>query len=431
VERAKHPLPEPVVPSRRPNETPQALSQCRSSHQEKLSFLEEKDWDPQKTYDDRFHYLIEWKLRLNRKAVTTQSEPNVAVSLGCYWRLVLRNRLRQAVCRQFSDSQRVRHNDTTVAVSVTERSERYLTMEFDGTEIDWVVADKRLLDWSPYFQKGKRLRVNISFNFVEPNSESASRSARRGDKRGSTSASSRMLAERDRQLETEREVTGRQPIWKDVYAFMRCPKTSCDSAPHCWIDSDGKHYRMNAKHLQTLVEHVAQHRMLETHNDVPRDLQEKLITEDRDRRTKQAPKFGPSLPPINIVLPDHPQQSSQYVSEQGLVTSGHPSDAAKPMGLEISGFLDDALRDYAAWQQSRVRDPVRKAEIGKALDVLLQHNFDLGLIFEDQNPDFLVQAGVLLGTARRFCCREDILNFNGMNKRPRLDLEDRDHEDRN
>jgi hypothetical protein len=63
--------------------------------------------------------------------------------------------------------------------------------------------------------------------------------------------------------------------------------------------------------------------------------------------------------------------------------------------------------------------------------VLLKHGFDLGLIFEDQNPDFLVQAGVLLGTARRFCCREDILNFNSRNKRPRLDLEDRDHEDRN
>jgi len=47
--------------------------------------------------------------------------------------------------------------------------------------------------------------------------------------------------------------------------------------------------------------------------------------------------------------------------------------------IEISGFLVDALWDYAAWQQSRVWDSVRKAEIGKALDVLLQHNFDPGL----------------------------------------------------
>jgi hypothetical protein len=37
------PLPEPIVPSKGTNETPQALSQYPSSHQEKLSFLEEKD----------------------------------------------------------------------------------------------------------------------------------------------------------------------------------------------------------------------------------------------------------------------------------------------------------------------------------------------------------------------------------------------------
>jgi hypothetical protein len=43
----------------------------------------------------------------------------------------------------------------------------------------------------------------------------------------------------------------------------------------------------------------------------------------------------------------------------------------------------------------------------------------------------LVQAGVLLGTARRFYCREDILCFNSKNKRLRLDLGDEDHEDGN
>jgi hypothetical protein len=101
------------------------------------------------------------------------------------------------------------------------------------------------------------------------------------------------------------------------------------------------------------------------------------------------------------------------------------------MIVEIDGFLDDALRNYAAWQQLRVRDPVRKAEIGKDLDVLLDHNFDLGLIFEDQTPEFLVQAGLLEGTARRLYCRDGILNFMEKNKCPRLDLDDEDHEVRN
>jgi hypothetical protein len=86
---------------------------------------------------------------------------------------------------------------------------------------------------------------------------------------------------------------------------------------------------------------------------------------------------------------------AQYGGEQCLVKTGHPSDSAKRMIVEIDGFLDDALRDYAAWQQLSVRDPVRKAEIGKDLDVLLDHNFDLGLIVESegyQSHDSLVAA---------------------------------------
>ena len=95
--------------------------------------------------------------------------------------------------------------------------------------LDRAVADQQLLDWSPYFVKGKKLRVNLSFNYVENNSQSASRSARRGDKRGRTSTTSRMLEDRCRELEMERGETGRPTIWDEVHKFMRCPKRqSCE-----------------------------------------------------------------------------------------------------------------------------------------------------------------------------------------------------------
>lgn len=38
---------------------------------------------------------------------------------------------------------------------------------------------------------------------------------------------------------------------------MRCQKQSCEWAPRCWVDSDGKHYKMNAVHLRRLGDHVA------------------------------------------------------------------------------------------------------------------------------------------------------------------------------
>lgn len=223
-----HPASElPSLPEgrERPNATPHALSQYPPSSSERLSFLEEKDWDPHKKYDaDRFHYLIEWKARLNRKAFANQSEPNVVASLDSYWRLVLEDRLEQVVHRNYPENRRVCLSHTTVVVSVTERLVRPITKEFDEGEMDWASTDDQLIDWSPYFQRGKTLRVNLSFNYVEDTPQSASRAARRGEKRGRTSASNRMRAERVRQLEAEREATGLHPKWADVYAFMRCQK---------------------------------------------------------------------------------------------------------------------------------------------------------------------------------------------------------------
>jgi hypothetical protein len=161
-----------------------------------------------------------------------------------------------------------------------------------------------------------------------------------------------MRAERERELETEREETGLEPLWPGAYAFMRCQKQSCESGPHCWVDSEGKHYKMYTGHLRRLEEYVAEHGIPETHNDVPLDLQHRLIVEDkerRDRRGKQAPNSGPSLPPINItnVLPGQSQQTSEPGGERGRPTSGYPSNQVGHRRLKFSGLRDDVLRAYA------------------------------------------------------------------------------------
>lgn len=90
----------------------------------------------------------------------------------------------------------MRSDDTSVVVSVTERSQRDLTKRFNQTKIDWAVVEKQLRGWGQYLQKGKKLRLNLSFNYVEATRPVTS-AARSGDKRGSTSATRRMLAQRD------------------------------------------------------------------------------------------------------------------------------------------------------------------------------------------------------------------------------------------
>ncbi|KIW22004.1 uncharacterized protein PV07_12589 [Cladophialophora immunda] len=424
---ATTPTPVPdVVPRSRAHETAQASSQCPPAHRENLSFLEEEDWDPDKPYNgDRFHYLIEWKVRLNGKAVANQSEPNVVVSLDCYWRLVLQDRLEQVVRRRFAKNRRLRHEHTAVVVSVTERSQRDLSKEYEGTEIDWAVANNQLLDWSPHFQKGKKLRVNLSFNFVEQNAQSASRSARRGDKRGRKSASSGMLADRDREIAAEQDATGEPPVWPDLYAFMRCP-TFCEAGPHCWIDSEGNHHRMKAEYFKRLEEHVARHGMLSTHSDMPLDLQRQLVA-DRQRQgrrgKKQISNSDPPLPPITItnVLPGQPPQASQAARAQDQSTPRYHSDATRLQQVEFWGFRDDALRRYAEWQQSRVRDPSVKADIGRAYDVAMKKRIFLEMMCEHQTYRIFVDEGVPVVVAWYFTWPKDIETFGHYDKRVRLD----------
>lgn len=71
-----------------------------------------------------------------------------------------------------------------------------LTLRFNGTDVDWTSIEKQLLDWGDLFLTGKKLRLVISFNYME-NTSSSNVNSRTTDKRGTSSATQRMLQERD------------------------------------------------------------------------------------------------------------------------------------------------------------------------------------------------------------------------------------------
>jgi hypothetical protein len=78
-------------------------------------------------------------------------------------------------------------------VSVTERKEQDLTKRFDDTSIDWAVIESQLVAWGKFYHAGKKLRLNLSFNYVD----TTNTLLRRGDKRGSSSTTRQMLAVTD------------------------------------------------------------------------------------------------------------------------------------------------------------------------------------------------------------------------------------------
>jgi hypothetical protein len=373
---------------------------------DKLSFVQLADWDEGKTYVEDppncIHYSIEWKVNVNNKVVSKDTEQNVVLAPDSFWNVILRPKLEKLLRRKVPHNRCVRSDDANVVVSVTERSERDLTKRFDDNEIDWSIVEKQLMAWGELFHAGKKLRVVISFNYVETSQESTG-SVKKGDKRGRSSTTQQMLTERVT-FDAD-ETPGQTSCWRDVYNLMRCPGPPCHLGPHCWRDPVGKrHYKVKTHHFRSLIQYVQQGHLLRTHDDVPEDIRDQLYAEEQQRlERKQAVSAmtPPSSAPINItnVLPGNSPQVSSHAGTPASMQLSKPSSVEH---LDIPGLRDVAVQEYSEWQQSKVQDGMLKGEFRRARDAVLMEGLDLEQVHEDQDPEFLVKNGIKRGIARRF-----------------------------
>lgn len=178
-------------------------------------------------------YTIEWKVMVNKKVISRDTEEDVALTPSAYWSKVLQDKLEKLLEGKISSKGRVKSDDTSITVSVNDRSQRDLMKRFDHIEIDWTAVEKKLLRWGALFCRGKKLRLSITFKFVEDDRLSRTTSGR-VEKRGRSSVTKRMLNERDVQLDAEETSSGQESVWRAVYNLMRCPSPSCHLGPHCW-----------------------------------------------------------------------------------------------------------------------------------------------------------------------------------------------------
>lgn len=122
----------------------------------------------------------------------------------------------------------------------------------NNLKIDRTVIEKQLLLWNTLLRKGKKLRLDICINYLADDNEPTL--SRRGEKRGTTSVTKTMLAERDVQIDAEQS-SGQYSPWRNVYRKLRCPGSPCDNYDgYCWQDPVGKKpYKLKTHHLRHLV----------------------------------------------------------------------------------------------------------------------------------------------------------------------------------
>ncbi|KAK1990396.1 hypothetical protein LX36DRAFT_686042 [Colletotrichum falcatum] len=304
----------------------------------RLPLLRLIEWDEFRNYDEQpptcIHYSLEWKLTANNRTVSKDSEPNLVLAPSDFWELTLRSKLNSLVTKKLATNKTFKPDDTTVTVSVRDRAEEDL-----------------LCTWSHLFRAGKRLKISISFNYVEA---------------GPRSATQRMLAKRDAKLEGERNGSGQAPVWERVNNNGR------------------KHYKLVTCYLTKMVAYVEDGGRLESHSDVPSGIRELLYAEDQQRLDRQGrSKTHANYPPINItnVLPG----SDVPLPGHGPRPTPASTSPHTPTQLKISGPRDSALRSYYEWQCSQVLDDAFKAGYRKAYEVMVDHCLDLEQVDEDQD----------------------------------------------
>ncbi|KAF9883091.1 hypothetical protein FE257_004099 [Aspergillus nanangensis] len=297
-----------------------------------------------------------------------------------FWETTLKEKVEKVKLRRAFKNRRVRLEEIIVVASVLQyRSQPNFYQQFQSAEVDWTDVEEQLLDWGGLIKKGKQLILDVSINYLAD--DTGPDPKRKGDKRGTNSTTSKMLAEIETlklmlKLQLGNQQRGGMCIRK--CAVLGPAKTKIEEG------------RLD----------------LGSHDDVPGEIREELYAKEQKQRERalKPSASAPAEPGHSIHINVMPSQSPQP-SVLATPADNTPSKAnSKP--VDSITFpdtpLEVALDEYSSWQKSRVISQKYQDGIDKARDVALDNGLDLKQIHGDQDPDFFIKHGVKIGVARRF-----------------------------
>jgi hypothetical protein len=89
----------------------------------RLPLLQLADWSQELSYDEApptcIHYSIEWKLTINNKGVSKDTEQDLVLVPGAFWRTALRPKLEKLLHKKIPPNKSFKADDTNITVSVT------------------------------------------------------------------------------------------------------------------------------------------------------------------------------------------------------------------------------------------------------------------------------------------------------------------------
>jgi hypothetical protein len=293
-------------------------------------------------------------------------------------------------------------------VNVTARGVHNFTREFEGLDIDWADISSQLIDWSIFFQDGKKLRVDRTFHYRSPDQPAISTSVARRNRRGRSSATQQMLSERSARLQAEEETEGRASVWTEVYQKMRCPVV-CPKGPHCFVDDDDAdpekpHDKLYTPRLRRLVKHKLEGERFKSQADIPDGLRKELYAEaERALTCKRTSRAISPTGPVPVTINNHfPEQPISRSSSTAIVSTSEHRLAGMLSPVVATDHHDTEVHKYSKWLQSRYHGTVYKEAVAAGERIVQERMLGLDHLHEDRNWQFLVDEGIPVGIARRF-----------------------------
>ncbi|KAG9249981.1 uncharacterized protein F5Z01DRAFT_731324 [Emericellopsis atlantica] len=362
-----------------------------------LAFVPYADWRPTLPYNEQppecIRYNVEWKLSVNNRQRSGESEPGVVISPQRFWKHVLRSK--KPPPKPWGST------ETKIVLSVTDRKTGSITKRFPELKVDWSYVAKQLQDWSHFLRDGKKLSAQVVFYYEECGKTAP---AARG-------ATATQLAETNARNDAEVAVLGRPDSWREVIALVRCPGPPCDKGPYCWQDGQ-RHYKLLGHHLKILVDEAQKGHSMRTHDDIPERVRQELYAEEqqqgerkRKRQCRDSGSRSASPPVIHIHnIPsdaDATRYGTEIPSTPEMVFSTSPT-------FDFQALRDDTVKAYVAWQRSKIGCQEQEGHFNQVQELTLDHGLDLDLDMVYTNRGryyrFYKEYGVLEGVAWRFVC---------------------------
>jgi hypothetical protein len=96
--------------------------------------------------------LIEWKVKLNNRCISKDTEPDAVLAPGSYWSKFLWSKLDKLAKKKLPSNRSFHVDDREITVYVNYRGEADLTTGSDGLDLNWKMLESKLQAWEQLSQ---------------------------------------------------------------------------------------------------------------------------------------------------------------------------------------------------------------------------------------------------------------------------------------